>query len=293
VPDPAALRGRGRRERRNRRLVLATVAAATAAVVATGAVVAASSGMLHKADEKQPAKPIPSYKVLSPLEQKVLDRVPDAHRVDGEVIVPGPVDPRAEVAFRLSAPAGRIAPLGWHGYEDFRGIPFRTTQRYPAFLTSPVPDDADVWADAGPLHLGCHRTSATTCNLLQLVRSQHAGWFSIMRDPAWMHLGDQQFLKPGAPMQVFPGSTFAGNRVRPTVIGGVHGTTTERVELALRDGTIAEATVDSGRIAPGSTLFWSLTDSPVVRATAYDRAGTVVEDHKLTACYSRVDCQIR
>ena len=262
-------------------------------MVATGAVVAASSGVLHKADEKQPAKQIPSYKVLSPLEQKVLDRVPDAHRVDGEVVVPGPVDPRAEVAFRLSAPAGRVAPLGWHGYEDFRGIPVRTTQRYPAFLTSPVPDDADVWADAGPLHLGCHRTSESTCHLLLLVGNPRTGWFSIMRDPAWMHLGDQRFLKPGAPMEVFADSTFAGDRVRPLVVGGFHGTDAERVELELRDGTTTEATVDSGRIAPGSTLFWSLTDSPVVRATAYDAAGTVVEDHRLTACYSRVDCQIR
>jgi hypothetical protein len=272
---------------------MSAVAAATAALVATGAVVAASSGVLHRTDKQEPAKPMPSYKVLSPLEQKVLDQVPGSHRVGGEVVVPAPVDPRAEAAFRLTAPAGRIAPLGWHGYEDFRGIPFHSTRRFPAFLDLPVPGDADVWADHGPLHLGCHHTSASTCNLLLLVRSRHAGWFSIMRDPAWMHLGDRRFLKPGAPMQVFADSTFAGGRVRPVVVGGFHGTSAERVELALEDGTTTEATVDSGRIARGITLFWALTDSPVVRATAYDKAGTVVEDHALTACYSRVDCQIR
>ncbi len=296
LPDLAALRERGRKERRTRRVVLTAVAATTAAVVATGAVVVASTGVLHKADKQEPAKPMPSYKVLSPFEQKVLDRVPGSHRVGGEVVVPAPVDPRAEVAFRLTAPAGRVASLGWHGYEDFRAYPVHTTQRYPGFLKPGVPEDADVWADQGPLHLGCHRTSASACNLLLLVGNRRIGWFSLLHDAAWLHLGDRQFLKPGEPMQVFSGTTFAGHPLRswvPWVVGGFHGTTAERVELALRDGTKAEATVDSGTIASGSTLFWALTDSPVVRATAYDGAGTVVEDHRLTACYNRIDCQIR
>jgi hypothetical protein len=197
-------------------------------------------------------------------------------------------------AFRLTAPAGRIAPLGWRGLQDFHGPPVGTTRRYPAFFNLRVlPDDENVWADQGPLHLGCHRISASACNLLLLVGNRRIGWFSIMHDPARLHLGDQRFLKPGAPMQVFPGSTFSGDRVRPVVIGGFHGTAAERVELTLKDGTTTEATVDVGRIAPGSTLFWALTDSPVVRATAYDNAGAVVEDHELTPCYSPVDCQIR
>ncbi len=94
-------------------------------------------------------------------------------------------------------------------------------------------------------------------------------------------------------MEVFPDFTFSGDRVRPVLIGGFRGTAATRVELTLRDGSAAAASVDSGRVVPGSTVFWALTPVPATRVRAYDASGTVVADHRLSACYSRVDCQIR
>ena len=73
-------------------------------------------------------------------------------------------------------------------------------------------------------------------------------------------------------MELIPGGTLENNVNQPTVIGGMHGVRATRVMLTLKDGTTADAVVDSGRISPGDTIFWALLDSPPVRATAYDAA---------------------
>lgn len=100
---------------------------------------------------------------------------------------------------------------------------------------------------------------------------------------AYMLTGDRQLAEDLA----------QNHRFQPTVVGGMHGTRTTRVVLTLRDGSTTNATLDTGRISRGDSVFWALLDSPPVKATAYDRHGHVVEDHRLTPCDDPVDCSTR
>jgi hypothetical protein len=165
--------------------------------------------------------------------------------------------------------------------------PIASTVQTPEFMHQMPPMDTDVYQDSGPMHLGCRPVSDARCGLFYVLGNATMGWQTGNR------LGDEDFLKPGAPMQLIPGGTLEDQRLEPTVVGGLHGTTTTRVELTLRDGSTADATVDSGRISRGDTLFWARLDSAPVKATAYDKDGRVVEDHELTPCDDPVDCSTR
>jgi hypothetical protein len=281
VPDLDSLRTGGRRLRRNRRLLAGAVAALVAGVVAAG--VLATSARLDRAEEPVGPDHGPA---LSTYEKRVLRELPGSYAVGGTIIVPGPIDPDhvQNLAYEVSGFTGRLAPLGWHGLSSF---PVYSTVRYPDFMLRPAPEDTQLYVDVGPLRIGCLQRSAPHCDLVLVVGERHSGWLSFET------LGTDEFLTPGSEMELFPGGTFDGRVHRPTVIGGFRGTRATEVELTLKDGTRVPATVDSGRVSPGDTIFWARTESPPVRATAYDAAGALVEDHKVTPCDDPVDCLSR
>ncbi len=286
LPDIEALRARGRVGRRNRRLTQVVAAAAVVAIAVGGWLV--SGDLRHDAIPPQPVKP-GHTKVLSSYEHRVLEGVPGAFGVAGEVVIPAPIDPKApaNIARQVEGFTGRLAPLGWHAMTPLSDGPISSTVVTPQFMHQAPPATSDVYQDSGPMHLGCRRVTGARCGLFYVLGSRTGGWQTGNR------LGDEDFLRPGAPMELILGGTLEDHRFEPTIVGGMHGTTTTRVQLTLRDGSTADATVDSGRIARGATVFWARLDSPAVRATAYDTSGQVVEDHDLTACDDPVDCNTR
>jgi len=286
LPDVEALRARGRLGRRNRRLTRVGAAAAVLAVVVGGWLVTA--GLRDDAAPPRPAKP-DSTKVLNAYERRVLSEVPGSYAVRGEVVVPAPVDPQGtwSIAHEVDGFTGRLAPLGWHSLWPLSEGLVASTVETPQFMHRPPPDRTDVYQDSGPMYVGCRRVSDARCGLFFVVGNRDVGWFTGVR------LGDQNFLVPGKPMELIPGGTLENNRLQPTVVGGMHGTSTTRVVLTLRDGTTARAVVDAGRVSRGDTIFWALVESQPIRATAYDGDGHVVEDHRLTACDDPVDCSTR
>jgi hypothetical protein len=286
LPDVEALRGRGRVGRRNRRFARVGAAAAVLAVVVGGWLV--TDDLRKDASPPRPAKP-DSTKVLSAYERRVLAEVPGAYAVGGQVVVPAPIDPEGtwSLAHRVDAFTGRLAPLGWHSMSWLTDGLVPSTVARPAFMHAPPPEHTDVYQDSGPMRVGCRPVSDARCGLFYVLGNRDIGWFTGYR------LGDADFLRTGRPMELIPGGTLENNRFQPTVVGGMHGTTTTQVVLTLKDGTTANATVDSGKISTGDTIFWAVVDSPPVRATASDGAGRVVEDHELTPCDDPVDCSTR
>lgn len=286
LPDIEALRARGRAGRRNRRLTQLAAAASVVAIAVGGWLV--SDDLRNDASPPQPAKP-GHTKVLSGYERRVLAGVPGAYPVAGEVVIPAPLDPNAptNIARQVDGFTGRLAPLGWHAMTPLSEGNISSTVEVPEFMRQMPPANTDVYQDSGPMRIGCRPVTGARCGLFFVLGSRHTGWQTGWR------LGDENFLKPAAPMELIPGGTLEAHRLEPTVVGGMHGTTTTRVELTLRDGSTADATVDSGRISRGDTVFWARLDSAPVKATAYDKHGRVVEDHELTPCDDPVDCSSR
>ena len=87
--------------------------------------------------------------------------------------------------------------------------------------------------------------------------------------------------------------TYTDGSHRQSVIGGFDGTSATRVELRLVDGSTVAATVDSGGVSAGDTLFWTEVTEGVARVTAFDDSGDVVADHRIRDCDDPVDCEVR
>ena len=60
-------------------------------------------------------------------------------------------------------------------------------------------------------------------------------------------------------------------------IGGTYGTDVASVDLVATDGTTVPATVASGTLVPGHTMFWGSVDGDLAMAVTRDAAGDVLE----------------
>lgn len=278
--DLATVRQRGRRLRRRRDAGTALAGLAVAATVAGGAWV------VDRDQAPGLSFASPSAGSIDTFEQRVLDAVPDAYAVDGTVVVPGPLDPRSDMNQRVADDevAGLVRDLGFHG---FTGVGYvDSTVDYPRLLQGNLPKGSDVVADNGEVHLGCAGESGR-CGVSVLMGDRSTGWYYLYG------LGTDDFLRPGAEMEVFLDDTYPGRVHEQSVIGGFDGTSATRVDLRLVDGSTAEATVDSGAVSPGDTLFWAEVPEGVARVTAYDDSGAVVADHRIRDCDNPVDCEVR
>jgi hypothetical protein len=285
--DPERLRRRGRALRTRRRAGAGTL---TLALVGGGFAVASMlddpRGGPGEADVATG-----TTTTLTAYEKEVLAAVPGAYAADGTVVVPGPIDPGSEQNQRIDDGdlAGPPVPLGFHGYTDPGYL--ASTVTYPAIVERrQMRDDRtgmDVVADNGPVSLGCLAHAGDACSPAVLVGGAATGWFYLYG------LGTDRWLEPGAEMEVFLDESYPRGGARHSVIGGLDGADTSRVELTLVDGARAEATVDAGELSQGDTLFWAETTAEVARVTAYDAAGDVIDVHEVRACTDPVDCEVR
>ncbi len=279
--DPATVRRRGRRLRRRRDTGTAFAGLAVAATVAGGL------WLVQDPADTSPQFAVPAAGSIDAFEQRVLDAVPDAYAVDGTVVVPGPLDPRSDMNHRFADDEvdGPVRALGFHG---FTGVGYvDSTVDHPPLLEGNLPADSEVVADNGEVSLGCASWGGDDCGVSVLVGDEATGWYYLYG------LGTDDFLRPGAEMEVFLDDTWTGGRHQQSVIGGFDGTSATRVELRLVDGSTAAATVDSGGVSPGDTLFWAEVPEGVAGVTAYDASGAVVDDHQIRDCDDPVDCEVR
>jgi hypothetical protein len=290
--DLAGIRARGRRRRWRLRSAVAGASASALAVVALAVVGATDRwgggdgggvdvGVAHE----------PGADTLSRYERRVLRAVPGSYAVGGVVVVPGPLDASKDAAgmlhqFKPHDLPSPIVPLGRDGFTQPGYL--STSTRYPRFMQRNLPKHSQVVADTGPVSLTCalwdgHRP----CGVSLLVGSAAQGWYYLYG------IGSDSFLKPHASMEVFLEDTYDGRVLRQSVIGGFDGTTATRVELTLTDGSSEDASLDSGRISRGDTLFWANVEGDLASVTAYDDAGDVVARHQVRACSDPVDCEVR
>jgi hypothetical protein len=207
------------------------------------------------------------------------------------VVVPGPLDASKDAAgmlhqFKPHDLPSPIVPLGRDGFTQPGYV--STSTRYPRFMQRNPPKDSQVVADTGPVSLTCALWDGhQPCGVSLLVGDATQGWYYLYG------IGSDSFLKPNASMEVFLEDTYDGRVLKQSVIGGFDGTRATRVELTLTDGSSQDASLDSGRISRGDTLFWANVTGELAMVTAYDGAGDVVARHRVRACSDPVDCEVR
>ena len=284
APDLGVIRRGGGRIRRRRR---AGLGAAALAVVGVVGGVPLLTGHLGSQDSTAIEPSAPDHQVtgLSSYEKRVLAQVPGSFEVDGTVVVPS--TPATSVheqlgPDRLGQP---IRALGFHAYAGGAlldaGLPAFMQHRNP-------PKDSQVVADEGEASIGCVTFAEAPQACQVSVMGQEAGHTYYLYG-----LGTGRFLDPGAEMEVFTDDDYTGRTWHASVIGGFDGTTATRVVITMVNGETADATVDSGQISAGDTLFWASLPAEAAGVTAYDADGQVVAEHQVRSCHSPVDCEVR
>jgi hypothetical protein len=284
--DPSLVRRLGRRRRTRRRL--AVIGGAAAAVAFIGAVVAVVGHTPVDTAQGDIATHEHRSTGLSAYEKRVLRAVPQAYAVDGTVVVPGRLDESSDMNTRLASRriVGAVRPLPFHGYSGVGYV--ATAFPYPDFMSDNAPRGSQVVADNGPVALTCTTWPGEPgCTVSMVMRAKNGAYYYFMG------LGADHFLRPGAPMELFLDGTYGGRRYRDTVIGGFDGTDATRVVVRLVDGRRVDATIDSGGIHHGDTLFWATAPAAVASVTAYDADGNVVARHRVRSCSDPVDCEVR
>lgn len=236
------------------RLVMAGSALATLAVIVTGAVVGEGGG----APEDPEA-------ALSDLARRALAELPHAYLAGGSVVVPAATD--AGVVLSNYVPPERLdgapEPLGAHGLADYGLV----SEFGPApAWTREITGADSVYADVGPLHLGCMRwPGESICRPTLLTENEDQ--FHVFRSgiPA------EAFLVEGPVLQGLTFDALQAGQRRLLVVGGFAGTAYAAVSVRLADGSEVSAQTSAEAIA-GATAWWAVVDQPVesVRAEAVD-----------------------
>ena len=303
-PDLHAIRRAGTRRRRTRRT---GVAAGT--VLGLTALTGLGLPFLHHHDVPPANLPLATVtphpldpSTLSPLARKVLKEVPGAEQVSDDVVLipshgamPSGSDPGTKVE-RPTALPGRA----------MTGVTSFDRQDMPSWLYDEIhnrekaaagPDGSysmgslveGVGVDQGSPAIGCASNpewSTLGCGVSYLFRTG-AGW-----ERAW-GMGTDSFLDPGHGMQLFSDPQYEQGRPATLWIGGRDGTDIASVDFVLADHTRVPATISSGTISPGDTLFWALVPGELTDVVARDADGNVVEDHQVKSCSDPVDCEVR
>jgi hypothetical protein len=106
-------------------------------------------------------------------------------------------------------------------------------------------------------------------------------------------MGTEDFLRPGAGMEVFLSDDYSTGRPSTLAIAGLDGTDVATVDFVSTTGAVVEGRVESGTVVPGDSLFHANVPGQLARVVARDAAGEVIEDHPLRACDDPVDCEVR
>jgi hypothetical protein len=283
--DPVQIRRRGRSLRTRRR------AAAGAAVLSVAGVTAGAVTLLDLDGDTSGSPGVASAgaATINHYEQRVLDQVPGSYAVGGVVVVPNPLDPDSDMNTRFASDQVRseVRPLGFKAFTSPGYL--ATTTDFPQFMQGNLPKDTQVVGVDGMASIGCVAWNRDDpgCSPAVLVGDAATGWFYLYG------FGTDHFLQPGSEMEVFLDETYERGGPGQSVIGGFDGTDATRVELTLVDGSKVAATLDSGGISKGDTLFWAETPVEVAKVVAYDADGGVVASHDIRECSDPVDCEVR
>lgn len=310
-PDLADIRIRGRSRRRVR---LASYAGGVAAgIVAAGVLVGVVSDGDPEATDRAPVATTPTE--LSPLAARALREIPGAVQVSPwQVVLPTPVDGRQQMGDeRVPAEYIEAGPVDI-GARSYTGVTSFRPAAFPAWLWDGVEHiektelgsedegypvgstEMGIIVDAGPVDLACMRSlpqwsnggepAADACSPAML------GQQGDHRTYDW-GMGTEDFLQEGKDLELFSTDVFASDTARTVWIGGTDGTQVARVDLIAVDGTVVEATVASGDLVPGETMFWGTVDGDLATAVTYDAQGDVLEEHRVKACDTPVECEVR
>ncbi len=309
LPDLAAIRRSGRRQRRSRQVVGSLGALAFAGVAILGV-----SAFVGNGNEGSPGSAVdtpPTPTKLSPLAERVLAEIPGAQQVSAyQVVIPGPDTPADNDQAlgsdpQLPDPPEALFELSAHVYA---GVTMYPKDAYPAWLFGAISkaekaagDDegyqvgtfADgIIVDQGPAKLACltwPKNDACSINFVHQIAGD------INPDNTYLDwgMGTDDFLKSGKPMEVFQTDNFSTGRATTLSIAGMDGTDVASVDFVTIDGRTVEGTVMSGTLSAGDTIMWADVPGELARVTAYDALGKVVENHQLKPCSDPVECEVR
>jgi hypothetical protein len=309
APDLGAIHRRGTRRRRVRSGLVAA-AGATAVVAAVGLATMVTdtvdgSVKVHRLTPSADREQAPTE--LSTLAARALRDVPDATKVSPwQVVLPGPErPPRHEQALTVEDLLEGPVPLDGHVYTGVTAYP---RSSFPGWLFDGVEQieqaggvevshpvgstDMGILVDRGRAGLAClawsggesHEGSSCAPSLVvETAGSWYLRW--------WM--GTEDFLRPGAGMEVFLSDDYSTGRPSTLAIAGLDGTDVATVDFVSTTGAVVEGRVESGTVVPGDSLFHANVPGQLARVVARDAAGEVIEDHPLRACDDPVDCEVR
>lgn len=312
-PDLAAIRRQGTRRRRGRiSAMVAGSALAVAGVTGVGVGLAGSSDPRSDDDRQTTVyTPPDAPEELSELAQRVLREVPGAVQVSkGQVVIPGPGGGQQHDQ-KVGADSFAAGPIDLAAH-TYSGVTAYGPRHFPAWLYDEVQrieqeelgseeegypvgsTEMGILVESGDAQLVCMRRSlggnedmpGDTCHPA-LVSS--VGGQTYYR---W-GMGTDDFLEPGQEMELFTSDDYSSGAPSTVWIGGLDGTDVTRVVLDLADGTTMEAEVLAGTLVPGDTMFFANVPGELLKVTAYDSDGVVVDDHAIESCSGGVDCEVR
>lgn len=311
APDLDRIHRLGTRRRRVRRAALAL---ATATAVAALAGVGVGIDTLRSDDGNgrdlppagRSAEPTPTE--LSPLAKRVLREVPGAVKVsDWQVVIPGPgTPPRWEQEMTDARFVAGPVPVGG---DTYTGVTAYGRGQFPGWLYDEVEriereelgdagghpvgsTEMGILVESGEAQLAClswsggesHDGSACSPSLVSTV-----GGTTYLR---W-GMGTDDFLSPGADMEVFLSDDYSRGVHGTIAIAGLDGTDVASADFVNTAGEVVRGVVESGSLAEGDSLFFANVPGELARVIAYDAAGDVIEDHELGPCDNPVDCEVR
>jgi hypothetical protein len=298
-PDLAAIRSAGMHRRHLS--AMATGVGVLASMVALGLVLNGTFGSGGQAVDPQPAG---QPHELSALAKRALAEVPGATQVsDWQVVLPAPAGgPSLGVRGDRPLVAGTPVDTGGHSY---LGVTLYDRPDFPRWLFDGVEHieqtelaygdnsypvgstEMGILVDDGPAYLGCVAArGGGSCGPALLTRDA-GGW-----NLRW-GMGTEDFLEPGADMEVFLSDDYSTGEPGQVVMAGLPGTDVARVDLVTTDGRTVAGQVGSGSIVEGASMMWGTVVGELAAVIAYDADGSVIEDHELRACSDPVDCEVR
>ena len=299
-----AVRRSGRRQRRTRRALVAVTALITVATVGGVALLTPLGGRGGDDEGRDAASAAPRSRAdgLTPLQEQVLREVPGAERLSSwQVGLPEPAGARSALGGSLEQEGLRLRRLvevgvpAYSGVHAYRPVGFPTwlyegTQQQDRVAEEEGGAGSGILVRAGTLDLGCvvfpqSRTPGCTPAVLQRGTDDRLRYL--------YGFGTDDFLAPGAGMEVFAGNSESEDA--PTlVVAGIDGDDVERVEFVTTSGDVVQGGVTHDLTVEGEdSIMWGWVPGATAEVVAYDADGRVLARHELRACDGGTDCEVR
>jgi hypothetical protein len=306
TPDLTRIHRLGTRRRRARSAVL-VVATVTAVAAATGLGYGVGTfragGDTGRDTPPAAQSPDPAPRALSPLAKRVLREVPGATQVSAwQVVIPSPdTAPEWDEAVDVDEIAAGPIPLGGLHYT---GVTAFKRSAFPHWLYDGVQQieqeelgDEDGYP-VGSTEMGIlveNGDAELACMGEQMGGPCHPAYLADLAGTQYYQwgMGTDDFLKPGADMEVFLADDYSRGAPGTIAIGGIDGTDVARADFLTTAGEVVTGSVEADTFSPGDSIFYANVPGELARVIVYDADGTVIEDHGLKACDDPVECEVR